>query len=221
MFDDLRAAFHEALENFNRELRRETLPDTTDRLLRGMKQEIVQEKGELATLEEQLRKAEADSRREGELALTCRRRERMALGIGDEETAGVAAEHAAKHEGHQRVLEKKARAIEEELELRRRNVDDMIDKFTDARRQRDALIATVGRTSARQSFSTAEDLFDELDRVAEKIEGEGHRADAAATIDMDGPADLEPEGGFDSPPADDGAQLDAALAELKRRMGES
>lgn len=221
MFDDLRAAFHEALENFNRELRRETLPETTDRLLRGMRREIVQEKGELTLLEEQLQKAQADARREEELARTCLRRERLARDIGDEETADVAEEHAAKHLGHSRVLDKKARAMQEELELRRRNVDDMIDKFTDARRQRDVLIATVGRTGARESFSSADDLFDELDRVAEKIEGDGHMADAAAAMDAEGPTRLERDGGIDPALADDGAQLDAALAELKRRMGKS
>jgi len=219
MFDDLRAAFHEALENFNRELRRESLPETADQLLRGMKREITQEKAEIAGLEEQLHKARTDSRREEDLASTCRRRERMARDIGDDETAAVAAEHAMKHEGHHAVLERKAQAIEEELELRRRNVNDMIDKFTDARHQRDALIATVGSTTARTTFATAADLFDELDRMAERIEGEGHANDAATTTDLPEPghvgADTEP----DSVPIDDGAQLDAALAELKRRMG--
>jgi phage shock protein A len=222
MFDDLRAAFREALDNFNKELRRDHVSETADRLLVGMKNEIADEKVQVSTLQSQLEKTLGDSSRVSELAATCRRRERMARDIGDEETATVAAQHAIKHEGHQAVLERKAQAIREELEFRRRNVDEMITKFTEAKQQRDALSATAGRSEARDSFAEADDLFSELDRMAEKIEGERRTVDASEALD-----DLDSgEDEFDYDVSVDTQQekeleVDAALAELKRRMGRS
>jgi phage shock protein A len=239
VFDDLRAAFREALDNFNNELRRENVSETTDRLLLGMKNEIADEKVQLKELESQLDTAVASSERERDLGATCRRREKMARTIGDDETADLAAQHAAKHEGHHTLLEKKAVAIREEIEFRRRNVDEMIDKFSEAKERRDALSATAGRTGARKSFSDADDLFSELDRMAEKIEGKHRHEDAAEALDalerdLDSAAgddlghDLDHEYDYDTgpeeaPPAPVREELDvdAALAELKRRMGQS
>jgi hypothetical protein len=171
MFEDLRAAFREALDNFNRELRRENVSETADRLLFGMKREITDEKVQVADLESQLEKTVAESQREKDLGATCRRREKMARQIGDEETASLAAQHAAKHEGHHVLLENKAVALREELAFRRRNVDEMIDQFSAAKQKRDALAATAGRSGARSTFTDADDLFGELDRMADKIEG--------------------------------------------------
>jgi phage shock protein A len=223
VFEDLRAAFREALDNFNKELRRENVSETTDRLLIGMKNEIADEKVQIRDLDAQLEKAVAGAEREKAAAATCRRREKMARDIGDEETATLAAEHAVKHEGHQALLVKKAEAMREELEFRRRNVDEMIDKFTEAKEKRDALTATTGRSSARQSISEADDLFGELDRMAEKIEGERRQGDAAEALDaldLDGDDSEYHVRLDDEPPQREELDVDAALAELKRRMGE-
>ncbi|HUF76028.1 MAG TPA: hypothetical protein VMM35_07105 [Longimicrobiales bacterium] len=228
MFEDLRAAFREALDNFNNELRRENVSETADRLLVGMKHEIADEKVQVRDLESQLEKALARSQREQQAGATARRREKMARGIGDEETASIAAQHATKHEGHYTLLEKRAAAIREEIEFRKKNVDEMIDRFTQAKQKRDALSATAGRIGARQSFTAADDLFGELDRMAEKIEGERRLGDAAEALD-----DLELESDAtddqldyhvsleDEPPRREELDVDAALAELKRRMGKS
>lgn len=213
MFEDLRAAFREAIHNFNEELRRETVSEATDRLLLEMKRELADEQARLLSLEEQLEGALAAVERERELADTCRRRERMARGIDDEETAMLAARQAAKHEDHRAVLEKKAHALGEELAFRRRNVEEMIVQFGQAKQRRDALRATSGRTEARESFAAADDLFDELDRMAERIESEraaGEAAEAFADSDLDFEA---------PPPRTEEIDVDAALAELKRRMG--
>ncbi|MDH3205890.1 MAG: hypothetical protein OEO79_04720 [Gemmatimonadota bacterium] len=222
MFDDLRDAFREALDNFNKELKRDRVPETVDRLLGGMKDEIVDEKAQVAGLEAQLEQAMAQSKLEAERGLTCRRREEMARRIADEKTADVAAQHAVKHEGHHRVLEKKVEAIREELEFRRRTMDEMMAKFNEARDKRDALSATAGRSDARGSFATADDLFGELDRMAEKIEGERSKGEAAEildSLDLDGDSDYHVE--LDAqPPKREEMDVDAALAELKRRMGE-
>jgi phage shock protein A len=223
MFDDLRAAFREALDNFNKELRRDNVSETADRLLVGMKNEIADEKVQILDLESQLEKALTGSQREKELGATCRRREKMARDIGDEDTADLAVQHAAKHEGHQALLEKKAAAIREEIEFRRRNVDEMIEKFSEAKEKRDALSATAGRAGARQTLSAADDLFSELDRMAEKIEGErrtGEAAQALDDLDLDGADDFDYDVSLDeSPPPKEDLDVDAALAELKRRMG--
>jgi phage shock protein A len=224
MFDDLRAAFREALDNFNKELRRDNVSETADRLLVGMKNEIADEKVQILDLESQLEKALTGSQREKELGATCRRREKMARDIGDEDTADLAVQHAAKHEGHQALLEKKAAAIREEIEFRRRNVDEMIEKFSEAKEKRDALSATAGRAGARQTLSAADDLFSELDRMAEKIEGErrtGEAAQALDDLDLDGADDFDYDVSLDESPAPkEDLDVDAALAELKRRMGQ-
>ncbi len=222
MFDDLRAAFREALENFNRELNRDQVPETVDRLLVGMRNEIVDEKAEIKGLEAQLEKAEAQAAREAENARTCRRREDMARQIDDEETAALAVQHAEKHEGHHALLLKKAAAMREELDFRRRTLQEMTAKFEEARTKRDALSATAGRTGARESFAEADDLFGELDRMAAKIEGEDARAEAAEildSLDLDGGPDYHVELD-DEPPPREKLDVDAALAELKRRMGQ-
>ncbi|MDH3228098.1 MAG: hypothetical protein OEM67_13560 [Thermoleophilia bacterium] len=224
MFDDLRAAFTEALENFNKELRRENVSETANRLLVGMKNEIADEKVQVKDLETQLEKAVADSQREREAGATARRRERMARDIGDSETADIAAKHAAKHEGHHALLDKKAAAIREELEFRRKNVDEMIEKFTEAKEKRDALSSTAGRVGARETFAAADDLFGELDRMAEKIEGERRQGEAAESLDdldLGGADDFDYDVSLDDePPPKEELDVDAALAELKRRMGQ-
>jgi len=216
MFEDLRTAFREALENFNKELKRDQVPETVDRLLGGMKDEITDEKAEIRGVEDQLEKARRELAHEKELAATCRRRERMAREIGDEETAGVAVEHAVKHEGHLTVLEKKVAALGEELAYRRKAVDEMLEKFTEARRKREELSATAGRKSARDSLSEADDLFSELDRMAEKIEGERVRGEAAEELD-ESASDFKLS--LDEDPPTEELDVDSALAELKRRMG--
>jgi hypothetical protein len=204
MFEDLRAAFREALDNFNKELRRDNVSETADRLLVGMKNEIADEKVQILDLESQLEKAVTGSEREKGLGATCRRREKMARDIGDEETANLAAQHAIKHE----------------------NVDEMIDKFSEAKQKRDALSATAGRSGARQTLSAADDLFSELDRMAEKIEGERRTGEAAEALDdldldLDGGDDFDYDVGLvDAPPPKEELDVDAALAELKRRMGQ-
>lgn len=224
MFDDLRAAFREALDNFNKELRRDNVSETADRLLVGMKNEIADEKVQILDLESQLEKAVTGSQREKELAATCRRREKMARDIGDQDTADLAVQHAAKHEGHQALLDKKAAAIRDEIEFRRGNVDEMIEKFSEAKQKRDALSATAGRSGARQTLSATDDLFSELDRMAEKIEGErrtGEAAEALDDLDLDGGDDFDYDvSPDDSPPPTQSLDVDAALAELKRRMGQ-
>lgn len=220
MFEDLRAAFREALDNFNKELSRDQVSETADKLLVGMKNEIVEEKAQVAGIEDQLEKALAQTERQKDQAATARRREKMARDISDQETADVAGQYAAKHEGHVEVLQKKAEALREELEFRQRTVQEMFAQFNKAKEQRDSLTATTGRSGARESLSAADDLFSELDRMAEKVEGEKARGDAAEAFDalgLDEPSEYHVDLDEAAPQELD---VDAALEELKRRMGE-
>jgi len=221
MFDDLRAAFKEALDNFNKELSRNQVPETVDKLLASMKDEIAEEKAQVAGVEAQLEKTLSEIERSIEQAETARRREAMAQKIDDQETATLAARYAARHEDHRQVLEKKATALREELGFREKTVQEMFARFHEAKAKRDALGATAGKTTARDALSAADDLFSDLDRMAEKIEGEkaaGEAAEAFSSIDLDQPSEYHID--LSEAPAEE-MDADAALAELKRRMRES
>jgi phage shock protein A len=219
MFEELRAAFRQAIENFNRELHRDQVPETMDRLLAGMQREIVDAKALISELESQVERARKEARSEAEQADVCTRREEMARRIDDTETADLAAQYAERHRKRQALLEQKVAALDEELAFRRKDAEEMLARIKEARTEREGLTATTGRTQARQSLDEADDLFSQLDRMAEKIEGERHAADAAEELDdldVDRPSDFHV--GIDRPPAQP-PDVDAALAELKRRMG--
>lgn len=222
MFEDLRAAFKEALDNFNKELSRDQVSETADKLLIGMKNEIADEKAQVAGLEDQLKKTLEQIDRLEKDAKTARRREEMAREIDDQDTVRLAAEYATKAEGQRVILVKKATALKEEFDFRSRTVEEMYDRFHEAKSKRDALTATTGRSGARESLSAADDLFDQLDRMAEKIEGNDARADAAQAfdeLDLDGGSEFRVD--LDAPPPAQELDVDAALEELKRRMRES
>ncbi len=221
MFDELRAAFREALDNFNKELSRENVSDAADKLLVGMRNEIVSEKAAVAGVEDQLQKTREQIARLEKDVVTARRREEMAQEIDDRETVRLAVEFATKAERHLAVLRKKEEALAEELSFRSRTVDEMYARFEEAKEKRDALTATTGRSGARDTITEAEDLFDALDRMAEKIEGtEARSAAARAVDDLDLDGDSEYHVDLDDAPPARELDVDAALAELKRRMGE-
>jgi phage shock protein A len=215
MFDNLRNAFREAVENFNKELSRDRVPEAVDSLLAGMQAEVVEAQARVRELEAQIVRATAEAEREKSEAATARRRGKMAEDIGDADTAKVAGEYAANREERQRVLEQKATAMKEELAIRTREVAEMLAKMKEAQASRDGLAASAGRTSARESLYAADDLFGELDRMAEKIGHEDAQAQAAeefSGLDLDADADFAPP-----PPPE--LDVDARLEELKRKMG--
>ena len=217
MFENLREAFREAVDNFKDELGRDEIPEAVSRLLREMKREAADTKAEIRRLEEAIRGAiEGAEKEEGE-GKTCRRREKMALDISDEETARVAGEYAEKHEHRQSVLEHKAVALKEELDMREVEFAEMIETIKDAEKNRDGLTATAGRATARNSIEEADDLFSQLDRFADEIEGEDARRKASNEVDdlFDDPPDR-----FESPPKPVEIDVDARLEALKKAMGE-
>lgn len=218
MFENLKQAFREAVDNFKEELDRDRVPENVDRHLRGMYQEVTDAKAYLTKLEEDLQKALRAAEAEKEEAATCRRREKMARKIGDEETAEVARDFAEKHEKRRTVLGRKALAMKEEMDVRKAEVAEMLRQLKEARERRDSLAATAGRTQARDSLRDADDLFDQLDRMAEKIADEERRGAAARELDLEADLDeFDAELGEEGPPP--ASEVEERLQELKRRMG--
>lgn len=211
MFEDLRRAFREALDNFQQELNRDRIPGSVDRLLAGMVDEVTAARTRLAEVESQIERTRNEAAVEEREVATCRRRATLAREIGDEETARIADEYGERHRRRKEVLDQKADALVREAELRRHEIEEMLDRVREARARRDALAAQAGRTEARSTLDASGDLFDELDRMAEKIRDTDARADAAREMD-----DLTID--LDAPPRRPDVDYDAALAELKRRM---
>lgn len=214
MFENLRKAFRDAVDNFNRELSREGVSDTVDGLLKGMEKEAVATRAGLESLKEQLATAQRRVAAEEKEAGVCRRREELARKIGDSETADIAAKFAEKHENRHQVLTDKARAIEAEIRLLEAEFGDMMRQLKKARASRESLKATDGRTRARSSLHDSDDLFGELDRMADRIDGSEADADAAEELFDDG-RDFDHE----LRRARREEVADARLEELKRRMG--
>lgn len=210
MFDNLRRAFREAVENFHQEVGRDQVPEMVDSLVRGMEREAVDAKAALDGLKRELERARKAAEAEGREVETCGRREAMAREIGDQETAEVAAEFGARHAERRRVLSEKADAIEAEIRLRDSEYREMLKQIKEAQAKRSAMAATAGRTRARSSLSDPDDLFGEFDRMAEKVGGEDATAEG-----------VRDAAGFDRELGASRRErtADARLDELKRRMG--
>ena len=215
MFDNLRQAFREAVDNFKDELGRDEIPEAVDRLLREMKREAADTKAEIRRLEEAIQGAIEEAEKEKGEGKTCRRREEMALEISDEETARLAREYAEKHEHRRSVLEHKALALKEELDMRQEEFGEMIEAIKGAEKNRDGLTATVGLASTRNSIEEADDLFSQLDRFADEIDADDARR--KANIELDDLIDDQPDG-FESRPDPEEIDVDARLDALKRAM---
>lgn len=214
MFDNLRRAFREAVDNFNKELDRDAVPEAVDKLLRGMQSEAVDAKGALEGLRKELAVARKRADEEGRNAEVCRRRENMARDIGDTDTAELAATYAEKHDARRTVLADKAKAIEAEIRLQEAEYDEMMSQIRKARANRDRLAATAGRTRTRESLGD-DDLFGELDRMAERIVGDKAASDAGEEL-FDDARDFDEQLGESRREE----VIDARLEDLKRRMRE-
>lgn len=133
MFDDLKHAWKEAVENFWRELNEDEasgLPgDEPRKQLATMRRELNDADMELKRLETEVVRAQRAATSERSEEETCRRRLAMAEQIGDDETARLATTYAERAAERAAVLERKASALEAELELRRRDLTEMHQAF--------------------------------------------------------------------------------------------
>lgn len=206
MFEELRSAFRQAVDNFNKELDRSRVADNVDRHVQGMVDEVAQVRAGLRGLEEEIERAQTALDRERRRAATCRRREELARTVPDEETETIAREHAKKHEERAELLSRKIGLLREELALGKTEADSMMAQLKEARSRRDSLAAAAGRARARDTVTGGHDLFEELDRMADRVVDDS--ASFSTRIDLDTP-----------PPRPPGPDYDARLAELKRKMG--
>ncbi len=124
MFEDLRQAWKEAVENFWRELG-EDAGDESRKQLTAMRQQLGTAESELRRLDAEVARAQAAATAERREEETCRRRLTMAEGIGDAETARVAQTFAERAAERAAVMERKAEALEAEQALRARELGEM------------------------------------------------------------------------------------------------
>ena len=107
--------------------------------------------------------------------------------------------------------------MKEELDMREDEFGEMIDAIKEADKNRDTLAATAGRASARNSIDEADDLFSQMDRIADEIGADDARRTANSELD-----DLldDREDRFESSPELEEIDMDARLEALKRAMAE-
>jgi phage shock protein A len=223
MFENLRDAFREAIENFKAELNRQAddvtmpVPGTVDRLLLGMQNEIAEVKDTLRALHAQIEQTKRQILHESSEESTCRRREELARKVGDEETARLAAEYAARHARRRDVLERKATALEEEHAMRAAEVAEMNARLREAQEKRDTLAAA---DEGAETAQAANDLFEEIDRLAGDLDDEAPAGRPRPRIADDigeeyGDLQVDPWAEIERPQVD----YDERLADLKKRMG--
>lgn len=121
VFDELKRAWRQAVENFWHELE----SDDADGRDPGVYREVSRVRSQREELDAAI--AETRQRRDEELeqVRACARRERLAHDIGDTETARVAAEYRARHQERANVLHRKQEALEAERRLCARDLEEM------------------------------------------------------------------------------------------------
>lgn len=220
MFKKLKAAIDGALSALEGKT---DAAGNVDELLAGMREELIQARSALPRLEQGLEKLQRMQAEERKRAEDCVRRAGQAREIEDQETLRLAVEYAERHQERVRVYGEKIDAARAELALQRRTVDEMTEQLKSAMTHRDVLKVRSRRSrtteSLRGSGDTAAARFD---RMADDIEEEASRAEAARDLDEEFGGDFDagyaprPRSGRLDP--DDLAELQ--LEELKRRMSE-
>ncbi len=219
MIDDLKRLFSQTWEAFRTERSRREPEDQVAELLGAMRREMVDVRAMLPEYEEAHRGAGLELERERRgLEETTRRRD-MAERIGDAETVRVAEEFAARHRGRVAVLEQKVQAARAEADLRRAEAEEMTRRYKEADLNRFALLAEIRRAQAQGTLRSGLGAApgsptDEFDRMAGRMGDDQRYQEALHDLD----ADLS--GAPPPPPPPKPNDVEARLAELKRRMSE-
>lgn len=121
VFDELRRAWRQAVENFWQELEGVD-HDERSRRVYG---EVAGVRNQLEELDEVMGETRHRLTHELEQMEACTRRERMARNIGDEETARIAADYRARHQERADVLRRKLDALDAERRLCARDLGEM------------------------------------------------------------------------------------------------
>src|SRR5687768_8750131 len=210
MLSDLKRLFARSWEAFVTEAGRREPEDQVAEILTSMRREMVEARAALPLYEEHTRKAQAELERERRALDDTMRRGALAQRAGDAETVRIAEEFAERHRKRVAVLEEKVKAAQAEQEMRAQEVQDMMKQYKEADANRFILLNQVKRAHTYRRLDEQREPFDDFDRVAERMESDIAYADALESM-------MEEEGSPSPPPPQD--DVDARLAEMKRRMG--
>jgi phage shock protein A len=221
MFKKLKNAIESALGALEGRSGDSTREDV-EKLLDGMREELIETKAQVPVLEQQLKKLQLAHERELKQADDCHRRAVQAQSIGDEETVDVALRFEAKHRVAVDVWVQKIEAAQAELAMQRQTVAEQTDQLKDARARKDVIAIQARRAGSTERMrGGGRSSVDEFDRLADAIEREEDLGAAGRAVDNDlaggsgaGEYGAEPPGLS----RDDLAELQ--LEELKRRMKE-
>lgn len=183
--------FDEIRQAFRELLHGNVPPEGRRELIAVMKDTLVQARLAMDDLRDGVEVTRKRVERErGELE-TIRRRKGLAQNVGDAETVAVAERFESQQAERLAVLEKKLGAQESELALVERDVDEMKEQLK-------AALAGVGSGMRAGTVNATEDPLDEGRAGLEQQLNDLRRAERRAAANAD---------------------ADAALAELKKRMG--
>ena len=183
--------FDEVRHAFRELLHGNVPPEGRRELIAVMKETLVQAKLALDDLREGVEVTRKRVERERAELDTIRRRKGLAQGVGDAETVTVAERFETQHAERLAVLEQKMAAQESELALVERDVTEMKEQLK-------AALAGVGSGMRSGTVDAAADPLDGERAGLEQQLNDLKRAERRANANAD---------------------ADAALAELKKRMG--
>ena len=193
--------------------------DDIDRVIRAMRQELVDTRARISELEGLLESQLRQADREQEAARTAERRAARAEEIGDAETVEVANRFAARHRQRLEVLVLKAEGTQAELQQQKAEAVQGAEQLKAAMARRGSLGVQQRRADAIQHSADRFDSVDAFDRMAEKMEGSSDLDDARRQVDeaLD-PTVGAPQRDYAAERELREARADAMLDELKRRM---
>ena len=193
--------------------------DDVDKLIRAMRDELVETKTRIPELEALMRSQLGQAEKEKASAEACDRRAAQAIEIADAETQEVAERFASQHRQRLEVLVLKAETTRQEILQNRDEAEQMTEQLKEAMTRRDTLGVQQRRSHAIENNTSRFDSLDAFDRMAEKMEGASDVDDATRELDLE----LDP---LSAPPRRDyvadkqmrEANAEDLLEELKRRM---
>lgn len=134
MFESLRLAFRQAVQNFHEELNRAPDPMTEEGAFLPMTREIESASQRVEELRRGLKEARMEVDREEASLEVCRRRLEQARSIGDEETVRISGDFVEKHRRRSEILRDKAGVLAREIEEWEGELLQMHERYRAARR---------------------------------------------------------------------------------------
>ncbi len=220
MFRKVKRLLDQALDNLESKLDGVS-DDDIDRLIRAMRDELVETKTRIPELEAHLESLLLQADREKERAEDCERRAVQAEKIGDTETLDVARRFEAQHRHRLEVLVMKAEATRAEVLQHKDEVEQMTSQLKEAMARRDSIGVQARRAKAIETRTSGFDAVDEFDRMAERVGRESDVDSARRELDeeLDPLASRPYRRDYRSDKTQREAEAEEMLRELKRRMG--